>query len=94
MKKFRLYFHFFKSKFFLPLVFSFYISTLEKTFTLSIFTLILLSIITWFYNHYLNDSKKQKLYMYFNLGICELKLYLFTFFINLILLLSLNYLYR
>ena len=55
-------------------------------FTLSITSLILTSIIIWFYNHYINDPKKEKLYLYLNQGISETKLYIFTFLLNLLVI--------
>ena len=90
MKKLNPYLLFYFGKFFLSLAFSFFVLVWYRIPTLAFITLTLVSLLIWFYHHYLNDKKKQSLYFYFNLGISELKLYLFTFCLNLLILISIN----
>ena len=57
---------------------------------LAILALISTTLLVWFYQHFINDKENQDLYFYYNLGLTELKLYSFTFLINLIILISIN----
>ena len=62
-----------------------------KIMPLSILVLIATTLLIWFYQNFINDKKKQSLYFYYNLGLTELKLYSFTFLMNLILLICINF---
>lgn len=89
MRKIKSYFHFYLGKFFIPFAFSLFILISFKTFFFMFLSLTLSSLVLWFIHHYINDRKKQTLYFYFNQGISELKLYLFTFILNLAVLIIL-----
>ena len=93
MKSLKLYFLFFKSNFLFPLVLSVFASLYSQNSAQGVITLVVASIMVWFYERFINDSKKQKLYFYFNFGISEFKLHLFTFCINLFLLIMINLVY-
>ena len=90
MKKIQLYFLFYKSKFAFPLAISLFALYSLKIMPLAILILIATTLLIWFYQRFINDKKKQSLYFYYNLGLTELKLYSFTFLINLILLICIN----
>ncbi len=94
MKNLKSYFHFYFSKFFISLAFGIIILMTIKIFPLAFISLILSSLLVWFIQHYINDKKKQTLYFYFNQGISEFKLYLFTFTVNLTILIIINYIVR
>lgn len=90
MRKIKIYFHFYRNKFFIPLVFGVFILVFSHVFILAFISLMLASVGVWFLNHYIDDRKKQRLYFYFNQGISESKLYIFTFIINLAILIIIN----
>ena len=90
MRKLKLYFHFYRTKFLVPLAFATAILYVFRVMQLAIFSLITATIGYWFYERFINDKKKEKLYFYYNLGITETKLYLFVIFINLIVVMSIN----
>ncbi len=90
MKKLQLYFLFYKTKFFLPLALTLFVVFKYKMMPLAVLALLTASLLVWFYQNFINDAKKEKLYFYYNMGITELKLYAFVFFINLIITITLN----
>ncbi|WP_347175203.1 hypothetical protein [Polaribacter uvawellassae] len=90
MKKINLYFYFYKNKFAFPLALSLFILFSLRAMPLAVLTLAATTFLIWFYQKFINDQKNQTLYFYYNLGITELKLYTFLFFINMIVLISIN----
>ncbi|CAL2102025.1 membrane protein of unknown function [Tenacibaculum sp. 190130A14a] len=90
VKKLRLYFLFYRTKFFLSLAFSLFILLKLKAFFWVLIALITAVITTWFYHRFINDRKKQTLYFYYNFGLTEFKLYSFIFFLNFFLLVCIN----
>jgi hypothetical protein len=94
MRKLKLYFHFYKSKFFITLVFCLFILIKYQNLLLALISLTLASLGVWFVQHYINDKKKESLYFYFNSGISEFKLYFFTFVVNLSILIITNNIFK
>jgi hypothetical protein len=90
MKKINLYFHFYKNKFAFPLALSLFTLFSLGFMPLSVMILAATTFLIWFYQKFINDKKNQTLYFYYNLGLTELKLYTFLFFINMIVLISIN----
>jgi hypothetical protein len=90
MKKINHYFLFYKTKFLPPLSLALFTLLKFRIMLLAVITLLATTILIWFYQRYINDKKKQALYFYYNLGLTELKLFTFLFFINLILLIGIN----
>ncbi|MFT6065041.1 MAG: hypothetical protein ACJAYY_000769 [Paraglaciecola sp.] len=90
MKKLKLYFLFYKTKFLFPLTFAILTLVFTNIMLIAVITLLMATLLIWFYQGYVNDRKKVALYLYYNLGISTLKLYVFLFFINLIVLTGTN----
>lgn len=90
MKKLKLYLLFYKTKFLLPLALAIAILYIFRVMPLTVFSLVIATIGYWFYEHFINDKKKEKLYFYYNFGLTESRLYLFVFLINLIVVMSIN----
>ena len=90
MKNLKLYLHFYYSKFFISLSLGAFVILRYQIPKLAFISFFLASLLVWVYHHFINDIKKQSLYFYFNLGLSEIKLYLFTFFLNLFILTVLN----
>lgn len=90
MKKINLYFLFYKKKFAFPLALSLFTLFSLRVMPLAVMILSATTLLIWFYQRFINDKKKQALYFYYNLGLTELKLYTFLFFINLIILIGIN----
>ena len=90
MKKLRPYLQFYYSKFFISLALGLFVILRYQIPKLAYKGFFLASLLVWMYHHFVNDRKKQSLYFYFNLGISELKLYLFTLFLNLAVLIIVN----
>ena len=90
MKTLQLYFLFYKTTFFPPLALTLFVVLKYKMMPLALLALLTASLLVCFYQNFINDSKKEKLYFYYNMGITELKLYAFVFFINLIITITLN----
>ena len=90
MKKLKLYFLFYKTHFLLPLGLALFALLRFRIMPLAVIVLLITTVTIWFYQRFIDDRKKQKLYFYYNLGFTELKLYGFVFCINLALLISTN----
>lgn len=90
VRKIRIYFLFYYHKFLIPFLTGLFAITAFTSFLPIIIILTFVSLFMWFYNHYLVDDKKQKLYFYFNLGIGEFQLYSFVFVLNLSILILLK----
>ena len=90
MKKINLYFLFYKTNFLPPLCLALFTLLKFRIMSLAVLVLLATTILVWFYKHYINDKKKQRLYFYYNLGFTALQLLTFLFFINLILLIGIN----
>ena len=90
MKKIRLYFLFYKSKFTIPLAVGLFALYASRVLSFAILLLSITTLVIWFYQYFINDKKKKSLYFYYNLGLTELQLYLFTFLLNTILLIGIN----
>ena len=84
MKTLQLYFLFYKTTFFLPLALTLFVVLKYRMMPLAVLALFTASLLVWFYQNFISDPKKEKLYFYYNLGITELSLYTFVFIINLI----------
>ncbi|MFD2568982.1 hypothetical protein [Pseudotenacibaculum haliotis] len=94
MKKLRLYLIFYKSTFLFPLIVSVLAFAKEKHIGTAIFALFFATLGIFFYNHFIDDPKKQRLYFFFNHGISETKLYGFIFVLNALFLTALNLLWK
>ena len=53
---------------------------------LALIAMIVTTLLVYFYDRFIEDRKREKLHFYYNLGITELKLYAFIFFINLFII--------
>lgn len=90
MKTLKLYFIFYKTSFFPPLALALFTLLKFNIMLLATVALITATFLVWSYQRFISDKKKEKLYFYYNLGITELKLHLFVFFINITILVSTN----
>ncbi|TVZ57191.1 hypothetical protein OD91_2501 [Lutibacter sp. Hel_I_33_5] len=76
--------------FFPPLGLALFTLLKFKAMPLAFFILISTTLLLWLYQRYINDPKNKNLYLYFNLGLTQIKLYSFTFFLNIIILTIVN----
>ncbi|WP_155995107.1 hypothetical protein [Tenacibaculum ovolyticum] len=90
MKTLKLYFIFYKTSFLPPLALAIYALLKFNIMLLATVALTTATFLVWGYQRFISDKKKEKLYFYYNLGITELKLHLFVFFINLTILVGTN----
>jgi len=90
MKNLKIYFLFYKTKFLPPLALALFTLLKFKVIQLAVLALLTTTILIWVYQRLINDKKKESLYFYYNLGLTELKLYAFIFFINLTLIVCTN----
>ena len=90
MKKLKLYFLFYKTIFLPPIALAIFALLRYGEMFYGVVALVTTSILVWFYRHFIDDRKQEKLYFYYNLGLTEIKLYGFVFCINLILLICAN----
>ena len=86
MKTLKLYFLFFKTKFLPPLTLAIFVLIKYQLMLLALIAMIVTTLLVYFYDRFIEDRKREKLHFYYNLGITELKLYAFIFFINLFII--------
>ncbi len=84
MKKFQLYFSFYKNIFGLLLIVSLGLAFFNIAFPIVIMTKILIFSAIWFFK-YIDDTKDKKFFFYYNLGVTKFGLFLYSFIIDFFL---------